>query len=234
MSKLAVVTGGTKGIGRAIIEKLAAHEFNIATCSRNSSELDSLKNKVQTTYGIKVYGMKADLSVRSQSEAFTEFVLATGEPVEILVNNAGVFVPGKIIDEEEGVLENLLRANLFSAYHVTRGLTASMMKQKRGHIFNMCSVASIMAYPNGGSYSISKFALLGFSKSLREELKGHHVRVTAVLPGATLTDSWMGSNLPETRFIKPSDVADAVYGAYAMSDRSVVEEIIIRPIEGDI
>ena len=91
-----------------------------------------------------------------------------------------------------------------------------------------------MAYPNGGSYSISKFALLGFSKALREELKLNNIRVTAVLPGATRTASWEGVDLPETRFIKPEDVADAVFGAYTLSPGSVVEEILIRPQLGDI
>src|SRR6187551_1859801 len=98
------------------------------------------------------------------------------------------------------------------------------MKAKRsGHIFNMCSIASIMAYPNGGSYTISKFAMLGFSKVLREELKPWGIRVSAILPGATFTASWEGVDLPEDRLMKPEDVADAVYGAYALSGRSVVE-----------
>ena len=199
MSKLAVVTGGTKGIGRAIIEKLAASQFEVATCSRNESEIESLSQQIQSSYGVKVHGMKADLSVKSQVGAFVAFVLALEKPVEILVNNAGLFLPGRVTDEAEGTLEKLIQTNLYSAYHVTRGLVGSMQKRKSGHIFNICSIASLMAYPNGGSYTISKFALLGFSKSLREELKPHQVRVTAVLPGATLTDSWKGTDLPEKR-----------------------------------
>ena len=98
----------------------------------------------------------------------------------------------------------------------------------------MCSIASIRAYPNGGSYAISKFALLGFSKVLREELKDFGIRVTAVMPGATRTASWNGTDLPDERFMKVEDVADAVYAAYALSGRSVVEEMIIRPQLGDI
>ena len=98
----------------------------------------------------------------------------------------------------------------------------------------MCSVASIAAYPNGGSYSISKFALYGMSKVLREELKPHGIRVVSVLPGATLTASWTGTDLPPDRFMKPEDVADAVWGAYSLSRNSVVEDIVIRPQLGDI
>jgi hypothetical protein len=91
-----------------------------------------------------------------------------------------------------------------------------------------------MAYSNGGSYAISKFALLGFSKCLRSELKGHGIRVTAVMPGATLTESWRGTDLNEDRFMKAEDVAETIYSAYTLSDRSVVEEIILRPQLGDL
>jgi short-subunit dehydrogenase len=109
-----------------------------------------------------------------------------------------------------------------------------MMEKKQGHIFNLCSIASIQAYANGGSYAISKFALLGFSKCLREELKEYGVRVTAVLPGATRTASWDGVDLPDERFMKSEDVAETIYAAYTLSGRSVVEEILIRPQLGDL
>ncbi len=109
-----------------------------------------------------------------------------------------------------------------------------MTREKRGHIFNMCSTASIRAYPNGGSYGISKFALLGFSKNLRIEMIPYHIKVTAIIPGATFTSSWKGSDLPEERFMKAEDVANAVWNAYVMSPQTVVEEILVRPMEGDI
>jgi short-subunit dehydrogenase len=109
-----------------------------------------------------------------------------------------------------------------------------MIEQRAGHIFNLCSVASFKAYPNGGSYAISKFALLGFSKCLREEVKASGLKVTAVMPGAVLTESWQGTEHSPERFMKPQDVADAIYGAYALSPNSIVEEIIIRPQLGDI
>jgi short-subunit dehydrogenase len=150
------------------------------------------------------------------------------------VNNAGYFIPGEISTEPEGTLESMIHANLYSAYHTTRGLVQAMKDKKSGHIFNMCSIASIKAYSNGGSYAISKFALLGFSKCLREELKEFGIRVTAILPGATRTASWDESDEPEERFMKPEDVADTIYSGYALSGRSVVEEIIIRPQLGDL
>ncbi|MEJ0056054.1 MAG: SDR family NAD(P)-dependent oxidoreductase [Bacteroidota bacterium] len=234
MSKLAVVTGGTKGIGRAIIEKFASQKFDIATCSRSAADLSDLKSELESAYPIKVHTFTADMAIKSQVKAFTEFVAGISSPVEVLVNNAGFFIPGLITEEKEGTLESMVDANVYSAYYTTRGLVAGMKSRKSGHIFTLCSIASIKAYPNGGSYAISKFALLGFTKVLREELKDSGIRVTAVLPGATRTASWDGVDLPDERFMKSEDVADAVFGAYSLSPRSVVEEILIRPQLGDI
>jgi short-subunit dehydrogenase len=128
----------------------------------------------------------------------------------------------------------MMDTNLFSAYHLTRSLIEGMKNRKSGHIFNVCSTASIVAYPNGGSYCIAKFALLGMSKVLREEMKPHGIRVTSLLPGATFTASWEGVDLPEERFMPPQDVAEMVWAAYSLSPRSVVEEILLRPMLGDL
>ena len=234
MNKLIVVTGGTKGIGRAIIEKFAAHGFDVVTCARNERDLQQLKTALEDQHAIKVFTRPTDMAVKDDVKKFIEFVLSLNRPIDVLVNNAGYFIPGEIATEEEGALESMINANLYSAYYTTRGLVHGMRERKNGYIFNMCSIASIKAYPNGGSYAISKFALLGFSKCLREELKTFGIRVTAVMPGATLTASWEGINLPEERFMRAEDVADAVYGAYSLSGRSVVEEIIVRPQLGDI
>lgn len=98
----------------------------------------------------------------------------------------------------------------------------------------MCSIASKIAYPNGGSYSISKFALLGFSKVLREELKPTGIKVTSILPGATWSNSWAGVDLPEDRLMQAHDIAIPVWSALSMSPSAVVEEITIRPQLGDL
>jgi short-subunit dehydrogenase len=235
MHKLIVVTGGSKGIGRAILEKFATQGFDVVTCSRNEDELNDLKKDFNARYpGIKAFTYKADMADKLQVLSFTAFVNDLKRSVDILVNNAGFFIPGEISTEPEGTLEAMINANLYSAYHATRGLVQSMKEKRSGHIFNICSIASITAYASGGSYAISKFAMLGFSKCLREELKGHNIRVTAVMPGATKTRSWEGADFPDERFMKIEDIADTVYAAYSLSERSVVEEIIIRPQLGDI
>lgn len=234
MRKLVVVTGGTKGIGRAIVDKFSSEGFSIITCSRSSGDLRMLKEEVEKKHHTTVETFQADLSDVSQVKKFSDFIGKVGQPVEVLVNNAGLFIPGEVVSEEDGNLEKIMNANLFSAYHLTRSIVGGMIKRKKGHIFNMCSIASFMAYPNGGSYTISKFALLGFSKCLRAELSDAGVRVTAVMPGATYTDSWAGSPLPEERFMPSEDIAAMVYVTYSLSERSVVEDIIIRPQMGDL
>ncbi len=234
MNKLAVVTGGTKGIGRAIIERFAAAGFDIATCARKEADLNELKSTIESKHPVKVTPFVADMSNKDHIQAFAKIVMQLPQPVEVLVNNAGYFIPGSVLDEADGALESMINTNLYSAYHLSRLLVPSMRARQSGHVFNMCSIASIMAYPNGGSYAISKFALLGFSKVLREELKTHGVRVTSVLPGATLTASWDGVDLPDERLMKPEDVAETIFSAYSISKRSVVEEILIRPQLGDL
>jgi len=235
MRKLIVVTGGTKGIGRAIADRFAQADFDVAVCARKADELEKLKKDFKQKYPlVTVYPQPADMADRKQVETFVSFVRNIGQPVDVLVNNAGYFVPGSIATEKEGALEDMMNANLFSAYHMTRGIVDKMISNKSGHIFNMCSIASIKAYSNGGSYAITKFALLGFSKCLREELKTSGIRVTAILPGATRTGSWDGVDLPDERFMSAEDVAETVFAAWSLSQRSVVEEILIRPQLGDI
>lgn len=235
MRKLIVVTGGSKGIGRAVLEKFVSYGFDGVTCSRHMEDLQSLKSDFERMYpGSTIYCHESDMSLRSGVSAFTDFALQLNQPLHVLVNNTGYFIPGEIATEPEGNLESMMNANLFSAYHTTRALLPKMKASKNGHIFNMCSIASIQAYKNGGSYAISKFALLGFSKCLREELKPLNIRVTAVLPGATKTRSWEGIDLPDDRFISVEDVANTIFSAYSLSPSSVVEEIILRPQLGDI
>lgn len=234
MNKLIVVTGGTKGIGRAILNRFAQAGFDVVTCARKQQELTDLKQQLESAYGVKAFVKQADMSVTDQVKDFVKYVLALQRPVDVLVNNAGYFVPGSVISEPEGSLESMINSNLYSAYYTSRGLASKMMEQREGHIFNICSIASIKAYPNGGSYAISKFAMLGLSKVLREELKKVGVRVTAVLPGATRTASWDGVDLPDERFMKVEDVAETIFAAHALSKRSVVEEILVRPQLGDI
>ena len=235
MNKLVIITGGTKGIGKALVTKFASEGFDIFTCARNADELESLKSANLIQYpSSHIHTCVADLSTpKGRAEAVIS-IAALNRPVDVLINNTGVFVQGQIHTEPDGVLETQIQTNLYSAYDITRGVIQGMIKNRSGTIFNICSIASIMPYANGGSYSVSKFAMLGMTKVLREEMKPYNIRVTAVLPGATFTASWEGVDLPKERFIKPEDVADAIFGVYALSDQTVVEELLLRPQLGDI
>ena len=235
MNKLVIVTGGTKGIGKALVWKFASEGFDVITCARNEADLESLKSSILSTYSnIQINTCVADLSNVTGREEVIKMVNSISRPVDVLINNAGLFVQGKIHNEPDGVLENQIQTNLMSAYEITRGVVGGMIEKRSGSIFNICSIASITAYENGGSYTISKFALLGMTKVLRQEMKQYNIRVTAVLPGATLTASWEGVDLPQERFMKPEDVADSIYGVYKLSDQTVVEEILLRPQLGDL
>jgi len=235
MQRYILVTGGTKGIGKAVIDQFAREGFQIITCSRNEKDLQKLKLEVEQKYTFsKLYYQEADLSDRTSLRAFAKYVKELGVQLDVLVNNSGLFVPGKITEEDDEALPYMINTNLYSAYYLTKAFVPAMIQRRAGHIFNLCSTASITPYVNGGSYGISKYALYGMTKVLREELKEHGVRVTAILPGATLTASWEGVDLPSERFMKAEDVAMAIWGAYAMSGNSVVEEVLIRPQLGDI
>ncbi len=234
MAKLAVITSGTKGIGRATVKKFYQEGFDIVTCARNQADLESLKSQLESNGSNKVHIRATDMSKKEEVLAFAQMVLDLDQTVDVLVNNTGTFIPGSVHNEEDGALETMIETNLYSAYYLTRKLIGGMMKAKSGHVFTMGSIAGIDSYDNGGSYSISKFAMRGFTKALREEMKAHGIRVTSVLAGATYTASWEGVDLPLERFMKATDIADAIYGANALSKQTVVEEILVRPQLGDI
>ncbi|SEJ17998.1 Short-chain dehydrogenase [Cyclobacterium xiamenense] len=234
MAKSILVTGGTKGIGKAIIHRFAREGFDVFSCSRNGSELNSLQQEMADLYPeVQVQVMQADLSQKLEVKAFAAFVKKNTIP-DVLINNTGIFIPGSLHEEPEGNFEKTMHTNLFSAYYLTRAFTDAFIDRKSGHIFSIGSIAGLTAYANGGSYAVSKWAMLGFTKCLRQELMPHGIRVTSVLPGATYTASWEGVDLPEDRFMKATDVAESVWAAYNLSPRSVVEEIVIRPQLGDI
>jgi hypothetical protein len=234
MGKLIVVSGGTRGIGRAIIEKFASEGFDVAVSARNENDLSNLKQSIEEGYSVKCHIFRADMAVKPEVAAFAEFVRNLNQPIQVLVNNAGLFIGGNVHDAPDGAIESQIETNLYSAFYLTKGLVESMKVHRNGYIFNICSIASLIAYPNGGLYAISKFAMLGFSKSLREEMKPYGVRVSSIMPGAVLTDSWAGVDLPKERFIQPQDVADTIWTAFSLTKSAVLEEIIIRPQEGDI
>lgn len=230
-----IITGGSRGIGKAIALRFAREGWNVGICSRSAGTLEQAADEIQKAApGIALLAETVDMRLKEEVIRFAEKAGETFGTVDVLVNNAGIFIPGTVHEEAEGTLEDVMAVNLFGAYHLTRALLPGMKGRAKGHIINMCSTASLTAYPNGGSYSISKFALLGFSRNLREELKPHHIKVTAVCPGPTLTDSWAGFEGPPERMMKAEDIAEVVWTACNLAPQTVIEDILLRPLPGDI
>lgn len=230
-----VITGASKGIGKALAEIFVKQGNHLCICARNEVDLTRTKYELSILNAhSKVFTMPCDMSKKNEVKQFAHFVLQHFDKIDVLINNAGVFLGGQMHNEAEGALEKMIDTNLYSAYYLTRHLVSNMQQHKSGQIFNICSIASFVAYPHGGSYAVSKFAMLGFSKSLREEMKPFGIKVCSVMPGATLTESWTGVDIPKERFMPAEDVAKIIYSVYELSDRTDVEEIVMRPQLGDL
>lgn len=231
----AIITGATKGIGRAILMALAREGWNVAATSRNLEDLEALQAEVHQKYpGQECLIHWVDFSEKEETLTYGQTIGEAWPEIDVLVNNAGVFMPGSVHLEADGVLESTLALNLHSPYYLTRAILPGMMKRRQGHIINLCSIASLMSYPNGGAYTISKFALLGFSKALREEMKPYGIKVTSVMPGATWSASWGDAPYPPDRLMPPQDIAELIVACIKLGPASVVEDLVIRPQLGDL
>ena len=229
-----VITGASRGIGKTIAEHFAQKGANLFLCSRNMEKTMAWQQSLMKQYQISISSFNADLSNLEEAKSFASHVLHATSQIDILINNTGIYEPGATYSEPEGQLEKMLKVNLLSAYHLTRALIGPMIERKAGHVFNICSIASLKAYPNGGSYSISKWALDGFSKNLREEMKAFNIKVTTVYPGATLTSSWDGMDIDPQRILETDDIAKMIIAASDLSPQACVEDIVIRPQLGDL
>ena len=233
--KTIIVSGCTRGIGNAICETFAAKGYHVAGFARNEKHIHSMASNFSKKYPQQKFLFSiVDATDKVAVKAFGNSCLEHMPDIEILVNNAGTFYPGTIAGEAEENFESLMSLNVEAAYYLTRTLLPGFLKRKKGHVFNLCSIASLKAYPNGGAYTISKTAMLGFSRQLRMELEKSGIRVTALLPGAVLTDSWDGTDIHESSFIKPAEIASTVLYISSLPESVNVDEIIIRPTKGDL
>ena len=229
---IALVTGGSRGIGKAIVHTFLMEGFTVIFTGTSKETVEAAMHDF-AEYKEKAIGQVCDVTETAQVNALAKEVKAHGR-LNVLVNNAGVFVPDTFAEGDAFVLRKLMEINVFGTYAVSQAVLTLLLKTKQSHIFNTCSIAGQKAYPNGCSYSVSKFAMDGLGKSMRLELMDKGVRVTNVYPGATYTDSWASSDLPKSRFMQADDVAKSILNAYSINEFSDVEEIVIRPILGDI
>jgi 3-oxoacyl-[acyl-carrier protein] reductase len=224
----AMVTGATKGIGRAIALVLAKNGYNLSICARQTHDLQVFAQEL-ADFGVQVFYLATDCSDRQALQQFCEFTAKHLGPVDVLVNNAGAFLPGALLDEPEENLTNQLLLNVQAAYHFSRYFGKVMRDRCSGHIFNICSIASKEYVKNAGSYSVTKAALLSLNHVLRQELAPYNVKVTAILPGSTLTASWEGTTIPKEQFVQPEDIADTINTILKLSVGVNVDEVVLRP-----
>ncbi len=232
-----VITGASEGIGKAIAHLFAAHQYNLFLIARQYENLIALQSELHRKHKtLQVDILPIDLSIKKNIPLVVKGVLEKMQTVDILINNAGQFIPNDFLNsnEDDNLLDKMLRVNLYSAYYLTKAFVPTFLQQQQGHIFNMCSIASLQAYSNSEAYSISKYALLGFTKNLRLTLQDKGIKVTAVLPGATMTRSWDGSGIPAHRIMQAEDIAKMILAASQLSKSAVVEDIILRPQQGDL
>jgi short-subunit dehydrogenase len=230
-----VITGASKGIGKAIAEKFAANGYSLFLCARHEKELADTAALISQKFpSIEVHHKTCDVSKKQQLKQFADWIHSKTPAADVLVNNAGSFIPGHVHEEEDGVIEFLMETNLYSAYYLSKYLLNPMMDRRSGHIFNICSIASLKAYTHGGSYGITKYAMAGLSANLRDEMMKYGVKVTSVFPGAAYTASWDASGVDPERIMTAGDIAEMIYAAANLSPQACVEEIVIRPQLGDL
>jgi len=238
MSKKPVIliTGASQGIGAAIAKTFAREVpgCRLALVARSEKNLSKVAQHCTRLGSSAAEVFVCDVSDADSVEAMAKAVAKRFGALDVLVNNAGMFRGAPLIETSVVDFDQIVAANLRSVFLVSRAFAPAMIKRGRGDIFNMSSIAGLVGYPNGAAYCAAKFGVTGLTKVMRMELKDKGVRVTAVHPGATVSPSWKGSGIAVDRMMPVEDVARAFIDIYRMSRRTVVEEIVLRPLGGDV
>ncbi|WCT11370.1 SDR family oxidoreductase [Mucilaginibacter jinjuensis] len=233
--KNALITGATKGMGRAIAFAFAKQGLNLAICSRNIKDLEQIKAELQSiNQQISIVTVQADASKKEQLLNFAQKAEAELGQIHVIVNNVGIYQPTSIMDDAEDTFDVLMNANLRPAYELYRYFGKKLAAAKDGHIFNICSIAAITPVIEAGTYTVTKAATLSLSNIMRLEMQQYGVKVTSVIPGSTLTSSWDGMAVDANKMVLPEDIASGVIAIYNMSAGANVNEITITPVFGQI
>jgi len=230
-----VITGASQGIGAAIARAFSAEVpgVNLALVARSPGNLASVARSC-SRLGANAEVFPCDVSDEAAVGGMETAVRQRFGAVDVLVNNAGKYFGAPFLGTSAADFDRTLAANLRSLFLVTRVFAPGMIRRRRGDIFNMGSIAGLIAYPGGSAYTAAKFGVAGLSKAMRAEFRDKGVRVCCVHPGATVSPSWEGSGVPTKRMMPAEDVARAFVALYRMTRRTVVEEIVLRPQLGDL
>jgi 3-oxoacyl-[acyl-carrier protein] reductase len=224
--KVALITGGGKGIGRAIALALAAERVHVGIVARTQADLDAVAAEL-TTLGVKVAVAAADVSNIGEVNAAVEKITKELGPIDILINNAGTGKFGKFLDLEPQEWIRQIEINLFGVYYVTRAVLPQMIERKTGDIVNISSTAGLKGAPTTSAYSASKFGVMGLSDSLMQEVRKHNIRVTALAPSTIVTELAKSANLisdNEDKLIHPEDFAEMIVSQLKLNRRVFVKD----------
>ena len=226
--KVAVVTGATKGIGRAIALGLAEIDYQLVIIGRNEEELEQVSNEIEKYSVTNALGFKLDITnSKAVKKTIEKIVKETGR-IDILVNNAGIYFDGTLTISEAN-FKTMLDTNLTAQLVLSQAVVPVMSKQKSGYIFNIASRSGKIGFAGGGGYSASKFGLVGLSESMYRELTPQGIKVTALCPGWVNTKMAFeaGTPLKPEQMIQPEDLMKTIRWLLSLSPGACVKEIVI-------
>ena len=226
--KVALITGGSSGIGRAIAIKLASIGSAVAICGRDETKLAATEREI-LALGVRAIALRADVTKQNDVTKLVETVESTLAPISILVNNAGIGLFGPVHEKTEADWDQLMNTNVKSVFLVSRALIPGMIERGGGDIINISSLAGKSVFAGGGAYCASKWAVQGLSGCMAEELREHGIRVSTICPGSVATQFAGRGPKDSTKVLKPEDVAHAVAMIAMQGPQSFVSEVHVRP-----
>lgn len=234
-TSVAFITGASRGIGYSIARCVAPMCSHLLIASRRKANVTAAAKRLQKETGCQVHAIWGDLAKgRSFADAAKQLVATTTKRVDLLVLDAGYYVEGSLAEIADVDFERNMLVNCHSAHYVVSALLPFLKKSPTGKIVLVGSTAAYEAYPLVPTYGIAKWGLRGYAINLRKELMAQHIGVTFISPGGTLTDMWTGADLPKNRLLEADDIGKLVAATMTLSRQAVVEELIVRPMLGDI
>jgi len=228
-NKVAVVTGGGRGIGAAIASKLAGLGASVVVCGRTRGVIEATAKSISQS-GLKASAVECDVTNLRSVESLAQHVESNFGRLDVLINNSGIGSfknPLHTLPPDEW--DKVLNTNLRGVYYCIRSFVPLMIRSGGGHIVNISSLAGKNPLPNGAAYAASKWGLNGLSYSVAEELRGHNIRVSVVCPGSTNTDLSPHEGKDTTKMLQPDDVAHVVEMLVTQESRSFASEVLLRP-----